>query len=172
MAFDYAGGTFSDYSGYLANVHKGDDPNATPFATEPAIQDYIAGGVPPEKIVLGMPLYGRSYANTAGMGEPFDGVGDGSWADGNWDYKDLPRPGATVYNDFDIVGSYGYNNNTNYLVSFDTPEIQAKKADYITSTGLGGGWWWESSSDKTGADSLVGTVSCHPSTSYLGINGL
>lgn len=160
MAFDYAGGTFSNGTGYLANVYKSDtNPDATPFATDPAIKDYIAGGVPPEKIVLGMPLYGRSFANTQGMGEPFDGAGKGTWEDGNWDYSELPHPGATVHNDMDIIGSYGYDSNKDFLISFDTPQVQAKKADYITSNNLGGGWWWESSSDKTGADSLVQTVS-------------
>lgn len=160
MAFDYAGGTFSNYSGYLSNLYLSDsNPKATPFATDPAIQDYLAAGVPAEKIVLGMPLYGRSFANTDGMGKTFNGVGDGSWEKGTWDYKDLPQPGSTVHNNMDVVEAYSYDSNTNYLISYDTPEVQKKKAQYITANQLGGGWWWESSSDKSGADSLVQTVS-------------
>lgn len=159
MAFDYAGSGFANYSGYQANLYKSEDnPNATPFDTDTCIKDYIANGVPSDKIVLGMPLYGRSFANTTGIGKPFNGGGGGTWEDGNWDYKDLPHSGATVHNSADVGGAYGYDSSTELLISFDTPEIQTQKAEYITSKNLGGGWWWESSSDKTGQGSLVQTV--------------
>lgn len=163
MGYDYSG-SWDTIAGLLANVFNStSNPNSTHFETNEAISDYITNGVQSSKLVLGMPLYGRSFNNTDGPGTPYAGLGEAdmvnSWEAGVWDYKALPRLGAEVKADVQATGSWCYNAEERFMVSYDTPEIAKLKAEYIKLRGLGGGMWWETSADKLGSESLISTVS-------------
>lgn len=157
MAYDYAG-SWDAKSGHQANWYPSvDNPDSTPFSTQKAIEDYIAAGVPASKIVVGMPLYGRAFMATQGPGQAYQGIGEGSWEKGIWDYKALPAPGAAVQTDDKVLASWSFDQASGTMVSFDTPDVVAKKAGLIKQMGLGGGMWWESSADKKAGESLVST---------------
>nr|ABI95486.1 endochitinase [Chaetomium globosum]ABI95487.1 endochitinase [Chaetomium globosum] len=158
MAYDYAG-SCDRVAGHQANLYPcGHDASRTPFSTEAAVQAYVGRGVAPDRIVLGMPLYGRAFEGTEGLGRPFNGVGEGTWENGVHDYKKLPLEGAEVLADYDAGASYCYHPGRRVLVSYDNVEMARAKADYIRHRGLGGGMWWESSADKEGPESLIGNV--------------
>ena len=159
MAYDYAGSWSSD-TGHNANLYPNpSDPNSTPFSTDQAITDYLAAGIPAHQILLGMPTYGRSFESTAGMGEPFSGVGKGEWKGGAgvWDYNVLPKAGATMEYDSTAVGAYSYDSTAQELISFDTPAVIQTKVQYLQNRGLGGSMFWEASSDRNDNSSLVTT---------------
>lgn len=159
MAYDYAG-SWDAHAGHMANLYPSPGwPISTPFNSDQAVRYYIDHGVPANKIVLGMPLYGRSFQSTDGPGRSFSGVGQGTWESGAWDYKALPQAGAVVQEDDAVVASWSLDPASQLMVSYDTPRIAAMKAEYIKNEGLGGGMWWETSADKIGGDSLIGTVS-------------
>lgn len=158
MAYDYAG-SWDQVSGHQANLWPSkSNPGSTPFSTVAAVGAYINSGVRPDKVVLGMPLYGRAFENTGGLGHPFQGVGEGSWEQGVHDYKKLPLAGSQEHYD-DVAGAtYCYSPQQKKLVTYDTPAMARMKADHVKQHGLGGAMWWESSSDKEGGESLIRTV--------------
>lgn len=180
MAFDYAGAGFSNYTGHLSNVYASKtNPKSTngwhskekkfvPFNTQEAIAYYKARVASPRKIHLGMPLYGKSFANVVslndkehGMGATFNGSGAGTWEPGTLDVSQLPLNGSKVYTDKSILASWSWDSAKKEVVTFDTPQVAKWKAEYVKKEGLGGGWWWESNGDKKVGEkgSLISTVS-------------
>jgi chitinase len=158
MAYDYAG-SWDSTTGHQANLYPNpQNPQATKFSTERALTDYLARGIPARKVVLGMPLYGRGFTNTKGLGLPYAGVGEGSIQAGVWLYKDLPRPGAKEFYDEVAGASYSFDEAKGELVSYDNVHSAKKKTEYLIRKGLGGAVFWEAAGDKTGDASLVGTV--------------
>ncbi|KAK2035941.1 endochitinase [Colletotrichum somersetense] len=157
MGYDYCG-SWGAITGHQANLYPSTSAaESTPFSTDDAISDYLDAGVPSYKIILGMPLYGRSFDNTAGLGHPFSGVGAGSWEAGAWDYKALPLPGAKEFYDAAVGAAYSWDPLSQELISYDSPSSVRNKAAFIKAKGLGGAMFWEASADRTGNASLIGT---------------
>ena len=155
MTYDYAG-EWDATTGHASNVyHDKQNPAATKVNTNKAVTDYIAKGMDSKKILLGMPLYGRSFANTKGLGKPYGGPGKGSHEKGIWLFKDLPRPNAKVMTRKDLIATYTYDSKTTEYVSLDGRDTTKLKANYLKSKGLGGAFFWEAAGDKTGTSSLV-----------------
>ncbi|KAH7163315.1 glycoside hydrolase superfamily, partial [Dactylonectria estremocensis] len=163
MAYDYSG-PWDRVTGHQANLYPSQaNLMSSPYNTNKAVADYMAQGISASKIVMGMPLYGRSFAKTTGPGKPYTGVGGGSTVGqtttpGIWLYKDLPRPGAQVTINSQAVGVWSFDAVSKEYVTYDNIHTARIKANYITNKNLGGAMYWEASGDKTGVDSIVKTV--------------
>ena len=57
---------------WTANLYGGVRTNVS---TDKAIKWYIANGASAGKINMGIPLYGRAFEETTGIGAPYNGVG-------------------------------------------------------------------------------------------------
>ncbi|KAJ1717282.1 glycoside hydrolase superfamily [Aspergillus flavus] len=158
MAYDYVG-SWANTTGHAANLYPNtSNPESTPANTDDAIKYYTSNGVPAEKIVLGMPLYGRSFINTTGLGQPYVEVGTGMSDPGVWHYKVLPLANAKVVELPRTGASYSYDEKNKMYVSYDTVNMTKVKAGYIKMKGLAGGMWWETSMDRVGENSLIGKL--------------
>ncbi|KAB5593793.1 Endochitinase 1 [Ceratobasidium theobromae] len=150
IAYDY-GGPWSPVVDYLDNVKGG----VSGVSTEATARWYVENGADVQKIVIGAPLYGRGFENTDGMFKPFNGVGPGTWDAGQYDYKALPFPNATVHDDLEAIASYSYDPAKRQLITYDTPAIATLKAIWTITQGYRGMYFWELSGDKNGTESLV-----------------
>ncbi|KAM0212234.1 hypothetical protein ACHAPQ_005240 [Fusarium lateritium] len=156
MAYDYSG-PWDSTTGHQANVFASKNwPLTTKLSTDKALNDYIAAGVPPKKILMGMPLYGRSFSKTDGFGKPYSGMAGNS--EGIYLLKELPRPGAKTSYNADLIASYTYDSNKRELVTMDDLKSGQAKAGYINQRGLGGAFYWEASGDRLGSASVVAGV--------------
>ncbi|KAJ2916774.1 hypothetical protein MD484_g3628, partial [Candolleomyces efflorescens] len=144
MAYDFSG-SWDKTANHQANLY------GPPISAAEAVDYYISHGVRKDKIVLGIPLYGRSFSSTEGPGTPFSGVGQGSWEAGVYDYRALPIPGSYTLRDEKNIASWTYNYATKEMVSYDSEEVAQWKGEYIKHKGLGGSMFWELSGDKGSA---------------------
>ncbi|OJT13446.1 Endochitinase B1 [Trametes pubescens] len=154
MSYDYAG-SWLTWADNQANLYYGARTNVS---TDKAVKWYIANGATASKINMGIPLYGRAFENTNGIGSSYNGIGPGTIEAGVYSYKALPLAGAQVYENLTDVTSYSYDSSKRELVTYDTPNIASIKAQYVRDKGLAGSMFWELSTDKTGSDSLVATT--------------
>ncbi|KAF8911750.1 glycoside hydrolase family 18 protein [Mucidula mucida] len=141
MAYDFSG-SWDSIANHQANLF------GPPISASHAVGFYVSAGVNPAKLILGIPLYGRSFTNTQGPGSPFNGIGQGSWEAGVYDYRALPLPGSNVHRDEQAKASWTYDYSTKEMVSFDTEEVGRWKGEWIRKMGLGGSMFWELSGDK------------------------
>lgn len=155
MAYDYAG-SWLTYADNQANLYGG---ARTGVSTDAAVKWYLSQGASAGKIVMGIPLYGRAFEDTTGIGAPYNGIGPGTTEAGIYSYSALPLAGAQVFENLTDVTSYSYDSAKKELVSYDTPHIASLKAQYVNSNNLGGNMFWDLSTDKTNTpDSLVSTT--------------
>lgn len=70
MSYDYSG-DWLDYSDNQANLYGG---ARTGVSTDAAVQHFISAGADAWKINMGIPLYGRIFENTDGLGASYSGV--------------------------------------------------------------------------------------------------
>lgn len=130
MAYDFYG-AWASTSGYHAQLYSsGKDDDASGSSS---ISYLVAHGFPAKKILLGIPVFGRSFLGVAGPGHRFKGVGGN---DGEFDYNELPRKGTKEQVDKRACAAYCVGGDGGF-VSYDNPETVKQKAAFCRQKGLG-----------------------------------
>lgn len=119
-------------------------------STDGAVREYLAAGVPEEKIVIGAAFYARAFAAVRdrdnGRYQPYGRyLTTYDWPQLQASYID--RNGFRRYWDEQAQAPYLWNAQTRGFVSYEDPQSLRAKAAYVKAQRLGGVMYWEQSLD-------------------------
>ncbi|KZV27415.1 acidic mammalian chitinase-like [Dorcoceras hygrometricum] len=165
MCYDYHGSWDTSATGAPALLYD----NTSKVSTSHGISQWKLDGVPPKKIVMGMPAYGRTWQledpNRHGIGDPAVNVGPGG---GVMIFSDIVEfnsaNNATVVFDNATVSTYSYT-GTSWIGYDDTVSVEYK-VKFAKAQGLGGYFFWALGSDSNWT--LARTASMAWDTSLIG----
>ena len=135
MAYDFRG-SWSKTTGHHAQLYRNKaDPDAMDngdIAT--SVQLYLSNGVPADKIVLGVPFYGRGFANVArrrgGLFQPYQGLPNGT-EPGVYTFGQvsaLLRNGTFKYHwDRASRATYAYSPTEKIMITFDGRRVRSSE---------------------------------------------
>ncbi|KAI5320764.1 hypothetical protein L3X38_040472 [Prunus dulcis] len=140
MCFDY-NGAWSNTTGPNAALL---DPKSNVNSIY-GLRSWIKAGIPPKKLVMGLPLYGRTWElkdpNNHSIGATAVGPGPGG---GQLLFHQvetlLNQSGATIVYDVDTMTVYSLNGSS--WVSFDDAFTATSKIGYAQALGLRGYFFW------------------------------
>ena len=146
MAYDLAG--FDRITGHHSALYPEED---RPLSGARAVKTLVDGGLPAEKILLGMPAYGRVWRQVSGGG---DGLGQRANTSGNKtisfdELLRLEEQGYTRYFDEKAKVPWWFDGST--YVSGDDDRSIAYKGKWVVDNGLQGIAVWQYTQDAEGA---------------------
>lgn len=161
MSYDFHGGWDSKTGNNAPLNAEAGDPGPAGFNVDAGVSAWISGGTPANKLVVGMPFYGRGWNQVAsgtnnGLFQSAGGTPPGTWEAGVFDYEDLAKNyigknGFIRFWDDTAKVPYLWNSTSRTFISYDDPQSIAEKARYVKDHGLGGGMFWELSGDTSDA---------------------
>jgi chitinase len=130
------------------------------YNADAAVRAYLAAGVAPDKIMLGVPFYGRGWKGVPdanhGLYQSDGGaatdskVPKGTWSDGAILYGALEKNYLNSYPRYwqdEAKEPWLYNPNTGIMITYEDPQSLGAKADYVVMNHLGGIMIWHRSAD-------------------------
>ncbi|XP_051164101.1 probable chitinase 10 [Leptopilina boulardi] len=151
MTYDYHG-QWDKKTGHVAPLYYHDDDEFYYFNANYSINYWISKGAPARNIVMGMPLYGQSFAiNDPKVGSGLNAAasagnaGEFTRAAGFLAYYEIcdrivNRNWTVVQDPQRRMGPYAFKGNQ--WVSFDDSDMIRQKAQFVRDMGLGGGMIW------------------------------
>ncbi len=118
------------------------------YNADAAVKAYLAAGVPPKKIVLGIPFYGRAWKGAGGNGlfQPAGGPAMGQDEPGYMSYTEIvqgPLKTSQRYWEEDAKVPWLHETESGVFISYEDAESIEWKVRYIREKDLGGAMVWE-----------------------------
>lgn len=150
MTYDFhTGGEHT--TGHHANLKESiSDNNKYSRSAINAVDQHIKAGIPAQKIVLGVPFYGRWWKgtnpNNNGLYQPTTG------ATGSYNYNtimdSLKNHSFISYWDSSAMAPYIWQQKDSMFLTYDNAESIKWKVDYINENNLGGVMFWQFNGDN------------------------
>ena len=159
MTYDFqAGGGKTGHNASLTASSFDDSGN--PRSAEKAVNEHISAGIPVEKIVLGVPFYGRWKKGVNPKNNGLYQVATGQ--SGSYNYNEIvdslkSNKGFTTYWDDSAKVPYVFRSKDSLFLSYDDERSMKHKVDYVKEKNLGGVMFWQFGGDSKG--SLLKTIS-------------
>ncbi|WP_421205898.1 glycosyl hydrolase family 18 protein [Aeromonas sp. 601027] len=158
MTYDYNGAWSNTELGHQTNLYAASWDPDTKYTTDKAVNQLLAQGVDPGKLVVGAAMYGRGWTGVSGYqgNNPFTGKATGkvkgTWEDGVVDYRDIVnnRMGSGWEKSYDEVAEapYLFKASTGDLITYDNDRSVKAKGQYVLANKLGGLFSWEIDADN------------------------
>jgi chitinase len=161
MTYDYhTGGKIAHFNAPLFAAENDPTPGLNADAS---IRAFLDGGVPANKLLVGVPFYARVYGNVPNVNRGLfqsAGAAPAGWkeADGNWDVLARTRlkdPRFVRYWDAKARVPYLFDATAGTWITYDDPESVAAKARYVRERRLGGVVIWQIGADD---GALLGAI--------------
>lgn len=149
MTYDLRGG-FQTLTGHHTNLYA---PELDLFAasTDEAVCDFMAAGVPAEKIVIGVAFYSRMWKGVPNVDNGYlqmaETVGTYGPSYGGLVEDYINKNGFVRHWDDVCKAPYLFNGDT--FISYDDEESITHKMKYMHEKGLLGAMYWEYGTDET-----------------------
>ena len=148
MTYDYSGGKIAAHHTnlYTSGRYK------SVTSADSAVKEFMAAGVPANKLVMGIAFYGRVSNLAPGAKGIGDTIASSSRGRGYTAIKDslLKQAGYKLYRDRRAKAPYLYNAETRQFITFDDEWSVKKKCKYVLDKKLAGVMFWEYDSDLKG----------------------
>ncbi|QTE22205.1 glycoside hydrolase family 18 protein [Polaribacter cellanae] len=149
MCYDFYNGWFYQ-TGHHANLYPSEKEKFKGNSGQEAINRHIKAGVPANKLVMGIPFYGRQWSKVS-LNK--DGLYQTAMTTGvivpYWDIiKKIKSGNFKKGYDNSAKASYLWNAIDSVFISWETPKEIKLKTEFIKEKGLGGAMFWEYSLDK------------------------
>jgi len=150
MAYDFHGSWEpSGPANHHAALHLSScEPTAGDWGDK-AVAAYLDAGIPPDKLLLGVPFYGRGWRGVSpvndGLCQPASGVPRGVYEKGINDFEVLDAQGRSDFWDDETATHWTFNGSEFW--SYDDARSLGVKAGYVNEGRLRGVMFWELSGD-------------------------
>jgi GH18 family chitinase len=150
MGYDFHG-SWDSATNFNAPLFKtAADPADAGLNVDAAVQTYLSAGVPANKLVLGVPFYGRGWEAVAetdhGLYQSAGGPAPGTREAGSFEYNDIKAHYLRAFQRYWDGGAYVpwlYDPARKIFISYDDPESLQAKAGYASDQGLAGIMVWD-----------------------------
>ena len=152
MAYDFYN-SLTKTTGHHAGLYKAAEAPDDSRWGDASVRQHLAAGIPPQKLCLGVPFYGRAFGGVEGGDDPVNQpyakyTGADSYPKLASDY--VNKNGFVRRWDKVAQAPYLWNEQTRTFISYDDPQSLKVKAEYVKKMNLGGMMYWEQSHDPDG----------------------